>query len=153
MSQFIVTDDAGAELITYSLGSCIGVTVWDPKVQVGGMLHYMLPDSGISPGKAKASPGMFADTGLPLLFRQCYTLGASKRRLIVKIAGAAALFKTSENMDVGRHNYAALRKIFWRNNVLITAESCGGSMSRTLRLNVGSGLVTIENKIIGRVPL
>jgi len=86
-----VSDDTRVTLVTYSLGSCIGVVIWDPRVQVGGMLHYMLPESSLSPDKAKANPAMFADTGIPSLFRAAYELGATKKNMIVKIAGGSQL--------------------------------------------------------------
>jgi chemotaxis protein CheD len=145
-----VSDDPDVELVTYSLGSCIGMAIWDPLAQVGGLLHYMLPDSSIKP---RANPAMFADKGIPLLFHSAYALGAAKNRLIVKVAGGSSLFLTSEAMDIGKHNYVMMRKIFWRNGILIDAEHVGGTLSRTMRLNVGTGQVTIENHRIGTVVL
>ena len=153
IADFKVSNDPTVELITYSLGSCIGVAIWDPFALVGGMLHYMLADSTISPDKAVAKPAMFADTGIPLLFRSAYAVGASKKRLIVKIAGGASMFQTSERLDIGKHNYLALRKIFWRNNVLIESEHTGGSISRTMRLEIGSGLVTVGNHKMKHVAI
>ena len=46
--------------------------------------------------------------------------------------------------DIGRRNYVALRKIFWRNNVLIDAEEVGGMSNRTMRLNVANGVLSIR---------
>ena len=127
-----VSDDPNVELITYSLGSCIGVGIWDPKAYVGGLLHYMLSDSKHSPDKAAQCPAMFADTGIPMLFRSVYELGAVKQRLVVKIAGGGSFFQTGEAMNIGKHNYVMLRKIFWRNNVMIDAEHIGDTISRTM---------------------
>ena len=114
IADFKVSDDPQCELVTFSLGSCIGVAIWDRKAKVGGMIHYMLSDSKISPDKAKGNPAMFADTGIPLLFKSAYELGAEKKRMVVKVAGGAKLFNTGDSMDIGRHNYIMLRKIFWR---------------------------------------
>ena len=139
IADFKVSADPHAELLTYSLGSCIGVAIWDPAALVGGLLHFMLPHASLAPHKADARPGMFADTGLPLLFRAAYELGALKRRLRVKVAGGSSLFHTSAAMDIGKHNYLALRKIFWRNNILIDGEHTGGAISRTMRLHVETG--------------
>ncbi len=130
--------------MTYSLGSCIGVTIWDPEVRVGGMIHYMLPESTLSPEKAKARPAMFADTGIPLLFRSVYKLGAIKKRVIVKVAGGSQLLDDNGTFAIGKRNYVMLRKIFWKNGVLIDNEHVGGSLSRTLRLNIETGRVTIK---------
>ena len=76
-ADFQVSNDPRVTLVTYSLGSCIGVAIWDPTARVSGILHYMLPDSSISPEKAKTGPAMFADTGIPRLFRDAYALGAA----------------------------------------------------------------------------
>ncbi len=133
-------------LITYSLGSCIGVTIWDPQVHVGGMIHYMLPESSLSPEKAKLKPAMFADSGVPTLFRAAYELGAVKKRLIVKVAGGSQLLDDNGTFNIGKRNYVMLRKIFWKNGILIDAEDVGGSISRTIRLNVGTGQVTLKTR-------
>jgi chemotaxis receptor (MCP) glutamine deamidase CheD len=97
-----VSKDPKADLVTYSLGSCIGVAIWDPEVRVGGMLHYMLPQSSISPEKAKANPAMFADTGIPQLFRSAYELGAIKKRMIVKVAGGSSLLDDNGTFNIGK---------------------------------------------------
>lgn len=147
-----VSKDGGATLITFSLGSCIGVTIWDPVAKVGGLLHYMLPEASIAPAKAEASPAMFCDTGVPKLFKAAYELGASKGRLVVKVAGGSQLVDDNGTFNIGKRNYLALRKIFWKNGVLINAEDVGGSSSRTVRLNVGTGEVTVKTRN-GEVPL
>lgn len=139
-----VSNDPQVELVTYSLGSCIGVSIWDPEVKVGGLLHYMLPESSISPEKAKANPPMFADTGIPALFRAAYELGAVKKRMVVKIAGGSSLLDDNGTFNIGKRNYVILRKIFWKNGVLIDAEHVGGSLSRTMRLNVGTGRAVLK---------
>lgn len=146
ISDLKVSKDPNVEFITYSLGSCIGVAVWDPKVRVGGMLHFMLAESRLAPGKAQDNPAMFADTGVPKLFHAVYALGGVKRRLVVKVAGGAAMFQTKEEYDIGRHNYLFLRKLFWRNGILIASEHIGGCISRTMRLHVGTGRVTVHNQ-------
>lgn len=141
-----VTDEPRDTLITYSLGSCIGVVIWDPRRHIGGMLHYMLPDSSIARDKAEAKPAMFADSGIPLLFRSAYAFGATKRSLTVKIAGGSQLLDDNGTFNIGKRNYAMLRKIFWKNGILIESEHIGGSISRTLRLDVESGCVTIRTR-------
>jgi chemotaxis protein CheD len=141
-----VCKDPAVTLITYSLGSCIGVSIWDPVALVGGMLHYMLPESALSPEKAKSNPAMFCDTGIPKLFRAAYELGAVKSRLVVKIAGGSQLLDDNGTFNIGKRNYLALRKIFWKNGVLIEAENVGGSISRTVRLEVGTGRVTVKTR-------
>ena len=139
IADMAVTDDPRATLVTHSLGSCIGVTIWDPQCKVGGMIHYMLPESSLSPEKAKANPPMFADTGVPALFRAAYELGANKKRMVVKVAGGSSLLDDKGTFNIGKRNYVMLRKMFWKNSILIDGEDVGGQISRTLRLDVGTG--------------
>jgi chemotaxis protein CheD len=146
IADMAVSKDPGALLITYSLGSCIGISIWDPVAKVGGLLHYMLPESTISPDKAQSNPYMFADLGIPLLFKKAYTLGADKKRIIVKAAGAAQLMDQKGIFNIGKRNHLALRKILWRNNVIIEKEDVGGFEGRTMKLEVSSGKVMIKTK-------
>ncbi len=146
IADYAVTDQPGTTLITHSLGSCIGVTIWDPETRVGGMIHYMLPDSNLSPEKAKSKPAMFANTGVPAMFRAAFELGASKNRLIIKVAGGSSLLDDNGTFNIGKRNYVMLRKLFWKNGLLIDAEDVGGSISRTLTLDVGTGRVAIRNR-------
>lgn len=139
-----VSDVPDATLITYSLGSCIGVSIYDPAVRVGGLLHFMLPDSAIDPQKAAKNPWMFADSGIPLFFKEAYQLGAEKRRLDVKVVGGAQILDDSNFFNIGKRNYMTLRKIFWMNNVLIRAEEVGGVVNRTLSLELSSGKVSVK---------
>lgn len=139
-----VSDDPDATLITYSLGSCIGVSIYDPTVRVGGILHFMLPESKIDPQKALKNPWMFADSGIPLFFKEAYRLGAEKVRLTVKVVGGAQILDDSNFFNIGKRNYMALRKIFWANNILIRAEEIGGSVNRTLSLELSTGKVIVK---------
>ncbi len=152
IADLAVVKDPATLLITHSLGSCIGVSIWDPVSHVGGLLHYMLPDSKISPAKAASNPAMFCDTGVPKLFRSAYELGAAKARLIVKVAGGSQLLDDKGAFNIGKRNYLALRKIFWKNGIMIRAEDVGGSVSRTMKLAIGSGDVSIKSRG-GECPL
>jgi chemotaxis protein CheD len=146
IADFKVSANQGDLLVTYSLGSCIGVTIWDAEARVGGMIHFMLPESSLSPAKAKTNPAMFADTGVPMLFRAAYELGAVKKRMVVKVAGGSQLLDDNGTFNIGKRNYVMLRKIFWKNGILIESEDVGGSISRTIRLDVGSGRVTLKTR-------
>ena len=145
ISEIYVTKNLEEDIITYSLGSCIGMTVYDPEVRVGGMIHYMLPLSKISQEKAKVKPGMFADTGIPILLRKVLVAGAAKDRLIVKVAGGSQLMDQNKTFNIGERNYLVLRKLLWKNRILIKNEDVGGSESRTMRLEMETGRVTIKS--------
>jgi len=130
-------------LITYALGSCIAVILYDPAIKAGGLLHYQLPLSEISPDKAKDRPAMFADTGIPLLFQMMKMFGSKKKDLIVKVAGGGQIADENGTFNIGKRNYVALRKIFWQNEVVIAAEDVGGTKSRTVKLYIQSGKVVV----------
>jgi len=134
-----VSKDPEGALTTYALGSCIAVAIHDAAAGVGGLLHLMLPESAIDRAKAQANPYMFADTGIPLLFRNAYEIGAEKRRLTVRLAGGAQVMDENGVFNIGKRNYLAVRKILWKAGVLVSAEDVGGNISRTVRLDVGSG--------------
>ncbi|MFZ5993756.1 MAG: chemotaxis protein CheD [Thermodesulfobacteriota bacterium] len=141
-----VSDDTSAMLVTYALGSCIGVSIYDPVARVGGLLHFMLPKAGISEtrtAKAKKNPYMFADTGVPLLFQEAYKYGADKRRMVIKIAGGAQINDLT-GRNIGKQNYMALREIFQENYLLIHEEDVGGNLPRTMELTLATGRVYIK---------
>lgn len=148
-----VSSRASEVLVTYSLGSCIGVIIFDPTVKVGGMLHYMLPESSLDLDKARQAPAMFADTGIPMLFKRSYQLGAKKSNLIVKVVGGAQILDDQGIFNIGKRNYLALRKIFWKNNVMVAAEHVGGNVNRTVRLELNSGRVLVKISGIGELEL
>jgi chemotaxis protein CheD len=144
ISDLKVSGNPAESMITYALGSCIAVAVYDPVAKVGGLLHFMLPDSTLDATKAKESPAMFADTGIPLLFKSCYRMGAEKKRMIVKVAGGASMLDESNFFRIGQKNIMAMRKLFWNNNVLIDAEDTGKNFNRTVRIEIGTGKFFIK---------
>lgn len=145
ISDLKVSNKADDVIITYALGSCIGIAIFDPVARVGGLLHYMLPESALDAVKARDNPAMFADTGIPLLFKSCYALGAEKKRIIVKVAGGASILDDTNFFRIGQKNIMAMRKIFWKNNVLIDKEDTGLNYNRTVRLEMITGKVFIRS--------
>jgi len=144
VGDLAVSNQKGYEIVTHSLGSCIGVLVHDSAAGVGGLLHLMLPESNLNPERAKQQPAVFADTGLPLLFKSAYNLGAKKGRMRVVVVGGSQLLDQSGRFNIGQRNYAAVRKIFWRNNVLIDVEDVGGQVNRTVGLEVSTGRIWLK---------
>ena len=122
-----VSSDPSDVLATYSLGSCIGVCLYDPLVHVGGLLHYQLPSSMMDARRAEQSPMMFADTGMNILMRKMSMLGAEKKRMHVKVAGGAAMENGPKGFDIGKRNHLAIKKILWQNGMFLDAEDVGGS--------------------------
>lgn len=142
-----VSGNAQDILVTHALGSCLGITVHDPVAGVGGLLHVMLPLSTIDADRARDNPYTFVDTGVPRLFLECYRLGAVKQRMVVKVAGGAYVQQSASGDDyfqIGKRNIVMLRKLLWRNGVLLAAEDVGGSISRTLSLHIETGQVIVR---------
>lgn len=148
MSQIIVgisdsrvSVDPASSLVTYALGSCIAIVAHDPAVKVGGMVHFMLPDSSIDAEKGRRNPCVFADTAIPALLRDMCSMGGQKRRLVVSVIGGAQVTGFNSEFNIGKNNYLAAKKVLWKSGVMIHAEQVGGCVARTVRLDVGSGKV------------
>lgn len=134
-----VSNDSEAVLATYSLGSCIGLAIYDPIEKIGGLLHYMLPESSLDRVKAKKNPYMFGDTGIPLLFKEAYKFGAKKHRIKTIVLGGSQILDQKGLFNIGQRNFTILRKMFWKNNVMIDFQDVGGNVNRTLRLEIENG--------------
>jgi len=139
MADCVVSRDSKATLITYALGSCIAVSVYDPVIQVGGLLHYVLPDSANDLGRARANPAFYADTGIAELLLQVYDVGAEKTRLKVRIAGGARVLEDGKFFNIGSRNFLAVKKLLWQAGILIEQASVGGNRYRTLGLRLSDG--------------
>ncbi|MFO7753345.1 MAG: chemotaxis protein CheD [Desulfobacteraceae bacterium] len=148
-----VSNNPAEVLVTYSLGSCIGVVIHDETAGTGGILHYMLPDSSMDRDKAAKRPYMFADTGIPRLFKHSYQLGAKKSRIKVYVAGGAEILDQKGFFNIGKRNYMALKKIFFRNNVLIDRENVGGNVNRTVKLEIGTGDIYVRTSGSGEIKV
>lgn len=138
------SNNPASVLTTYSLGSCIGVTIYDPVARAGGLLHTMLPDSSINTEKARLQPAMFMDTGVPALFRAAYTFRAEKHRVQICVAGGAQFMDEGALFNIGQRNYEALVAILRAHGLKIQAEQVGGLVSRTMMLNLATGEVRLK---------
>ena len=145
VGDMAVSNNREVTLCTYGLGSCIGLVAYDPIVGAGGMLHLMLPDSTISPDKAAAQPAMFADTGLPLFFRQLASFRSQRNTMRLFIAGGANVILGHDPFRIGERNQRATLDFLSRNGFTVARTQVGGSVNRTLFLNVGSGKVTVKS--------
>lgn len=133
-------------IVTYSLGSCVGVSMYDPVAKVGGMIHCMLPMSKIDPDKARLKPYMFVDTGVAAMLGELYAMGAQRQHIVAKVAGAGSPLGREETFRIGQRNYTILRKLLWKNNILIDKEDVGGSKARTMSLYMKDGRTTVKSE-------
>ena len=135
-------------ITTLGLGSCIGIAVYDPVTKIGGLAHIMLPDS--TKIRNNSNIAKFADTGIEELIRKVTAAGASKARLVAKIAEVSGL---SEVGNIGAKNAEASKKKLKELGIRIVAEDTGLNYGRTVVLDCNTGDFMIksvgkENKII-----
>jgi chemotaxis protein CheD len=139
-----VTSDPETVLITYALGSCVGLSIYDPVAHVGGLLHYMLPSAPPGLAESRRSPWVYAESGIPMLLHEAYEHGAQKSRLRVRAAGGARIMDDGV-FNIGQRNCVALRKILWKAGIMLAAEDTGGKTARTMRIDVASGRVFLRS--------
>ena len=139
------TSSAPNKIITLGLGSCVGLTLYDPNLKVGGLLHVMLPDSKRFNKVDK--PAKFADTGVPLMFKELCRKGAKASRLQAKIAGGAQMFSGRDknfSMNIGEQNVNAVKQALKKLGIKLLADETGGNHGRTMILDLNTGAVTIR---------
>jgi chemotaxis protein CheD len=141
-----VSADPSACLITYSLGSCVGVVGHDPVAKVAGLLHFQLPSAKGHDARAAQSPAMFGDKGIPLLLDALLAHGCRRERLVVRVFGGASMMNDNDLFKIGIKNARAAKKILWQSCMSIRNEDLGGEDSRTVSVEVGSGRVLLKKK-------
>ena len=126
-------------LVTYALGSCIGLCFHDPRLRLGALLHIMLP---LNMETGRTHPLKYADTGIKETLKQLEAKGASRARMTVKIAGGAKMFEVSGGSglgNIGQRNIESVHTILKRENIRLIGEYTGGTVARTLLFDVASG--------------
>jgi chemotaxis protein CheD len=136
--------DSQLLLVTYALGSCVAVIVYDPVSKVGGLLHFMLPDSALDPARSRENPYKFADAGIPLLLNQVYAHGASQKRLLAWAVGGSQILDDHGVFQIGKRNCLAARRALWKHGVMVSGEAVGGMDFRTVKLEIASGRLLVE---------
>ena len=139
MGEMVVSANPTDELIALGLGSCIGLAIVDRQAGVAGLAHIVLPES--HPGGER---GRFADTAVPALVEAMRRAGAVVRRMEAAIAGGARMFDMSGGLDIGARNEQAVRAALSRARVALHACETGGNQGRTVKINVGTGTVSVR---------
>ena len=135
---------ADRQLGTYALGSCIGLTAYDPTARVGGLLHFMLPQPSVRAENEQLKQFMYATTGIPMMLRRLQERGASQSRMVLCAAGGAEILEGAASMAIGKRNRTMLRKVLWKMNLALAAEDTGGSLARTMTLDLATGFVSVR---------
>lgn len=127
-------------LTTVGLGSCIGLTLYDPVTKVGGLVHYMLPDSRAVSNNSNIAK--FCDSGVQELLKRVTMAGANRSRLVAKIAGGAKMFAVTQESSVGsvgERNAIAAKQVLRQLNIRLIAEDTGLNFGRTVELHCDTG--------------
>lgn len=141
----------GAVLKTTGLGSCVGVTLFDPTVKAAGMAHIMLPSSEIA-REGQLNIAKYADTALPELIRRLKTIGADPKRLVAKMAGGAQMFAFaggSDSMRIGPRNVESTKLALESFGIPLLAEDTGANYGRTVEIDSETGIFTIRSVQFG----
>lgn len=132
-------------LITHSLGSCLGVAAFDPVTRIGAMIHCLLPDGSLCPGKSKMNPFMFVNTGVPEMVRRMLAQNVKRENIIMKAAGCAHMMNIVNKFDTGQKNWAMLEHILHKNRFKLAGSDIGGTIPRTMRLYLETGVVEVSS--------
>ncbi|HMM58575.1 MAG TPA: chemotaxis protein CheD [Candidatus Rifleibacterium sp.] len=133
------------QLVVYGIGSCVIVSLYDPKSKAGGLAHVMLPDStGIDP--KTINPLKFADTAVPALYEALTGAGAFKSSLVAKIVGGSEMFPPTEDFEnnIGRDNTEAVKKALKKLSLPLIAEDTGGRRGRSIEFDLESGIIKLS---------
>jgi len=144
IAQMAISDSAQDTLVAPNLGSCLGVVAYDPKKAIGGLIHCLLPLSQSNLEKAKSEPYTYVDTGVVLLLKELFARGCSKSDLVIVVAGGSNINDENNVFEIGKKNYTVLRKVLWKNNLLIKAEHVGDRISRTVSLRMETGEIWLK---------
>jgi chemotaxis protein CheD len=155
LGEIKISKDPRDILVAYGLGSCLGIGMYDPQVQIGGLLHAVLPNHPVSNGKHKAQEdqvGKYVDSGVAALLDQLNRAGADQRRLIVRIAGGANMLTMASGapapfspvLNIGSRNVEAALAVLAKHKLKIASQEVGGNIGRTVRFYVDGGRMTIR---------
>ena len=144
IAQFAVSDKPTDVLVAPNLGSCLGIAIYDFKNKFGGMVHCLLPLSKSDPEKASKSPCMYVDTGFALLMEKLIGKGSNKKDLQIVAVGGANINDDNNVFEIGKKNHTVLKKILWKNGLLLRSEHIGDTYSRTLSLYIEDGKVVLR---------
>lgn len=93
---FVSSEDL---VIMTVLGSCIAACIWDNKIRIGGMNHFMLPD-----GDGADGSGRYGSYAMELLINEMIKLGARRETMQAKVFGGGAVMAGFTTMNVGERN-------------------------------------------------
>ena len=141
IGEMVITNNPTQPLVAYGLGSCVALSVWDPRAKVAGLAHFMLPSGPLS-----HPPVKFVDSGLPQFFSEFKRRGGDPKRAEMKAAGGAAMLAiVATSMEIGKRNGEALQAALGQMGLRLLRSDLGGKAGRTVQLEPGTGRLLIKS--------
>jgi chemotaxis protein CheD len=136
---------SGDVLVTYGLGSCVAVVLHDPKMQVGGLAHILLPTPSLA--RRGANPRKFPQTAIPEMLAEMAEFGASPKRITGRLIGGASMFAmlASGTIQMGERNLVSTQRTLGTHRIPIVGQAVGGGVGRTVRFHIDSGVVEVSS--------
>ena len=137
-------------LVTRGLGSCLGITIYDPIKKIGAMAHAMLPD--IDKARIKSNPARFVNSVIKKAVEELEKLGSSRVHLVAKLFGGAHMFAfiaSDSILNVGQKNIEAAEATLKKLGIKVAAQEIGGAFGRTIELNLENGKVLVRTISLG----
>ena len=131
---------------TFGLGSCVGITLYDRRKRIGGLVHAMLPN--INHARIKDNPLKYANSGIEYLADNMVKKGSSRNRLEAKLVGGAHMFE-NRNMNIGERNIISARNTLERLGIPIVAEDTGKNYGRTVTFDTSTGDLLVRTILRG----
>lgn len=138
-------------LITHALGSCIGISFYDPMIHLGALVHIMLPECR---NPSDTLVFKYADSGITETLRKLSIYGGNRSRLECRIAGGARMFEFKsggELGNIGLRNAESVKRILKSEGIWIRGEDTGANYARTMSMELNTGKVMI--KTFGRAEI
>lgn len=146
MADLNIIQQAGL-IRTTGLGSCVGLTLYDPLAKMAGLAHVMLPTSTIA-REGELNIAKYADTAVPALLEQLLSSGADKKRIVAKMAGGSQMFTfagTGDSLRIGPRNVESCKEKLSELGIPLLAEDTGGNYGRTIELDCETGILFIRS--------
>ena len=141
IGEMVLTSNPNAALVAYGLGSCVALTMWDPKARVAGLAHFMLPS-----GPLTSPPVKFVDSGLPQFFSEFKRRGGDPKRAEMKAAGGAAMLAiVASTMEIGKRNGEAVQAALGALGLRLHRSDLGGKAGRTVQLEPATGRLLVKS--------
>ena len=132
------------------LGSCVSITMWHPRLRIGGMCHFMLPERG-SRARADGLDGRYAGDAIELFLRELRAAHTRPQDYQVKLFGGGRMFRSRHAadgpaaLDVGTRNVEAARTLLRTHGFRVRAAHVEGEGHRNLIFDIGSGEVWLRH--------